>query len=86
MRSLDVLGEKSNSWGWRRARLIKDEVIDESSPTMILTPTSGTCFWKFFVLLNCRGKRACVIFSYYLANLCAVVSAVAAAATFSPLV
>ncbi len=79
-----MLSEKPNSTGWRRARLIKNEVVDESSPTMILTPTLGMYLWIIFGLFNCRWKRACVIFSYYLANLCAVV--VAAAAAFFPLV
>ncbi len=80
-----MLGEKPNKRGWRRARLIKSEVADDSYPTMILTPTSGTCLWVFFcVLCSSIGKRACVIFSHYLVNLCADFAIVVATVVFFP--
>ncbi len=64
MQVLDVLGEKPDSQGQRRAHLIKNGVVDESTPTTILTPTSGTCL---DCLLHCvivdRRELAYVIFS-----------------------
>ncbi len=43
MKTLDVVDEKLDRSGWKRARMAMNEVIDESTPTIMITPTSGTC-------------------------------------------